>query len=246
MPPTIIVTGSAGQAAAKHLRSSVTRNEAITLYRDILRTAKAFHWCDEKGIPWHSKLRAEARKEFEAGKEERDPLLIARMLVTGRECVQEVQRKFNDADRKCWERIQRDSMNRDGGGDGRAPGRNGNWVGIATWALLSWIIAQKIRGWSLTIWAAVQGAWCRHQMGGWWTCWGVGIQLKYQHGFFWISFLFNEFLGKSFDHWENCSTDMTPQRHKIDVIHPFHISLTFRLNSIWCLLEGKCRPICSV
>jgi len=146
MPPTIIVTGSAGQAAAKHLRSSVTRNEAITLYRDILRTAKAFHWCDEKGIPWHSKLRAEARKEFEAGKEERDPLLIARMLVTGRECVQEVQRKFNDADRKCWERIQRDSMNRDGGGDGRAPGRNGNWVGIATWALLSWIIAQKNPG----------------------------------------------------------------------------------------------------
>ena len=111
MPPTVIVKG-AGQAAARHLRSSVTRDEALSLYRDILRTAKAFHWCDERGVPWRTKLRAEARREFEAGREEKDPLIIARMLVTGRECVKEVQRKFNEADRKCWERIQRDSLNR--------------------------------------------------------------------------------------------------------------------------------------
>ena len=122
MSPTIIIPGAAG-TAAKHLRSTVTRSEALILYRDILRTAKAFHWCDEKGIPWHSKLKAEARKEFEASKEEKDPLIIARMLVTGRECVQEVQRKFNDADKKCWERIQQDSMNRDHGGGGNRGGR---------------------------------------------------------------------------------------------------------------------------
>ena len=123
IPPTIIIPGSASKAAAKHLRSSVTRAEAISLYRDILRTAKAFHWCDDKGIPWHTKLKAEARKEFEASREEKDPLIIARMLVTGQECVKEIQRKFNDADRKCWERIQQDSMNRDGGGGGG--GRDG-------------------------------------------------------------------------------------------------------------------------
>ena len=124
MPPSIIIPGSAGQTAAKHLRSSVTRSEALSLYRDILRTAKAFHWCDEKGVPWHTKLRTEARREFEASKEEKDPLIIARMLVTGRECVQEIRRKFNDADRKCWERIQQDSMNRDGGGGGSGDGRD--------------------------------------------------------------------------------------------------------------------------
>lgn len=118
MPPTIIIPGSAG--AAKHLQSSVTRVEALSLYREILRTAKVFHWCDEKGIPWHTKLKAEARREFDASKEEKDPLIIARMLVTGQECVKEIQRKFNDADRKCWERIQQDSLNRDGGDrDGR-------------------------------------------------------------------------------------------------------------------------------
>ncbi len=120
MPPTIIIP-SAGKTAAKHLRASVTRNEAKSLYREILRTAKAFHWCDEKGIPWNMKLKAEARKEFEASREEKDPLIIARMLVTGRECVQQIQRKFNDADRRCWERIQTDSTYRDGGGGKDGP-----------------------------------------------------------------------------------------------------------------------------
>lgn len=119
MPPTIIIPSAGKTAAAKHLRASVTRNEANSLYREILRTCKAFHWCDEKGIPWNVKLKAEARKEFEASREEKDPLIIARMLVTGRECVQQIQRKFNDADRRCWERIQTDSTYRDGGEKGQ-------------------------------------------------------------------------------------------------------------------------------
>jgi hypothetical protein len=127
MPPTII-TPSTGRAAAKHLTSSVTRSEALSLYREILRTAKAFHWCDEQNVPWNAKLKAEARKEFEASRQEKDPLIIARMLVTGRECVREVQRKFNEADRKCWERIQRD-VNRGAGGDDGRGDSNGNGRG---------------------------------------------------------------------------------------------------------------------
>jgi hypothetical protein len=114
MPPTII--RPTATHAAKHLTASVTRSEALSLYREILRTAKAFHWCDEQNVPWNAKLKVEARKEFEASKEEKDPLIIARMLVTGRECVREVQRKFNEADKKCWERIQSD-VNRGAGGD---------------------------------------------------------------------------------------------------------------------------------
>ena len=119
MPPSIILPGSAtARPIAKHLKSSITNAEALSLYREILRTAKAFHWCDENGTPWRNKLRAEARKEFESSREEKDPLLIARMIVTGRECVREVQMKFNEADRKCWERIQQDSIDRGGGGGG--------------------------------------------------------------------------------------------------------------------------------
>jgi len=54
-------------------------------------------------------LREQARREFEESKQEDDPLIIARMLVTGRECVQQVQQKFNDATQAAWKRIEKDS-----------------------------------------------------------------------------------------------------------------------------------------
>lgn len=92
----------------KHFSNNNTRKEAISLYREILRTAKAFHWCDESGEPWSDRLKAEARKEYEASKEEKDPLIIARMLVTGRDCVQQVQNRFNEADKAAWARIERE------------------------------------------------------------------------------------------------------------------------------------------
>ena len=78
------------------------------MYREILRTSKAFHWCDQHGNPWNETLKKEARKEFEASREEKDPLIIARMLVTGRDCVQQIQLKFNEADRAAWKRIETD------------------------------------------------------------------------------------------------------------------------------------------
>mmetsp|Transcript_19565 Transcript_19565/g.24672 ORF Transcript_19565/g.24672 Transcript_19565/m.24672 type:complete len:111 (-) Transcript_19565:57-389(-) len=110
MPPTIITPSSIN--TAKFFRSSTSRKEALSLYREILRTTKAFHWCDERGMPWNTRLRQEARKEFEASREETDPLIIARMLVTGRDCVQQIQQKFNDAERAAMERIEKDSRNR--------------------------------------------------------------------------------------------------------------------------------------
>jgi hypothetical protein len=51
-------------------------------------------------------MRAEVRREFKVNKMERDPLIIVRMLVTGKECIMEVQRKFNEANCKSMERIQ--------------------------------------------------------------------------------------------------------------------------------------------
>jgi hypothetical protein len=111
MPPTIITPSTL--RTAKFFQSSTTRKEALSLYREILRTTKAFHWVDEStGIPWNIRLRQEARKEFEQSREETDPLLVARMLVTGRDCVQKIQMKFNEADRAAWERIEKDSSRR--------------------------------------------------------------------------------------------------------------------------------------
>ena len=90
---------------AKHFASHVTRHESLSLYREILRTSRAFHWCNEQGKPWNKVLKQEARKEFEAARWEKDPLVVARLLVTGRECVQVVQRKFNEADMGIQNRI---------------------------------------------------------------------------------------------------------------------------------------------
>ena len=110
MPPTIINPSSI--RAAKYFKNSTSRKEALSLYREILRTIKAFHWCDEKGVPWNIRLRKEARREFDESREETDPLIIARMLVTGRDCVQQIQQKFNEADRAAWERIEKDNRTR--------------------------------------------------------------------------------------------------------------------------------------
>jgi hypothetical protein len=55
---------------------------------------------------WQTKLGAEARREFKASKMERDLLIIARMLVMGRECAVDVQKIFNEANHKFMEQIQ--------------------------------------------------------------------------------------------------------------------------------------------
>jgi hypothetical protein len=104
MPPKIWIPNRTVAKLSNH------RTEALSLYREILRTAKHFHWCDEKGTPWNKRLEEQARQEFQASKEEKDPLILARLLVTGRDCVQQIQDRFNQADRAAWERIQRDSQ----------------------------------------------------------------------------------------------------------------------------------------
>ena len=93
----------------KHVTDKVRRTEALSLYREILRTAKHFHWADPSGQPWNKKLKEQARKEFEESRRETDPLIIARMIVAGRDCVQQVQNKFNEAIRAAWARIDNDN-----------------------------------------------------------------------------------------------------------------------------------------
>ena len=108
-PPGTTTTGSVG----KHLTPHRNRKEALSLYREILRTAKHFHWKDEKsGQPWNKLLKEKARAEFQEAKNETDPLIIARMLVTGRDCVHQIQNKFNTATTAAWERIEKDSSRR--------------------------------------------------------------------------------------------------------------------------------------
>ena len=113
MPPRLWIPSGGKLPTNKHLTDRTRRKEALSLYREILRTAKHFHWADEKsGRPWNQILKEQARKEFEESRRETDPLIIARMLVTGRDCLQQVQNKFNDATQAAWKRIEKDSTRR--------------------------------------------------------------------------------------------------------------------------------------
>jgi hypothetical protein len=108
MPPKLWIPGGADKEM-KYMTDRMRRSEALSLYREIIRTAKHFHWADDSGRPWNKQLRDNARREFEASREEKDLLVISRMIVTGRDCLQQVQNRFNDATQAAWKRIETDS-----------------------------------------------------------------------------------------------------------------------------------------
>ena len=78
---------------ARRHRLTSTRREALSLYRDILRASRFFLWPNEKGVLWRDVLRASSRKEFEDARFEQDPEIIARLLVGGRDALQQAVEK---------------------------------------------------------------------------------------------------------------------------------------------------------
>ncbi|EHA8589859.1 LYR motif-containing protein 4B [Cocos nucifera] len=82
-------------AARRRLTS--TRREALGLYRDILRATRFFTWPDARGIPWRDVLRENARREFEEARFERDPEVVTRLLIGGRDAVQKALDKLVEA-----------------------------------------------------------------------------------------------------------------------------------------------------
>ena len=69
-------------------RLTSTRREALCLYRDIFRATRFFLWPDNRGVLWRDILRENARKEFEEARFEKDPEVITRLLIGGRDAVQ--------------------------------------------------------------------------------------------------------------------------------------------------------------
>ena len=90
-----------------HLLKPPVNREAIILYREILRTARAFYWPNEHGEQWSQVLAKSARKEFEEARYERDPLIIARLLVVGRDAMMQAQNKFTEMEEKMKEHISK-------------------------------------------------------------------------------------------------------------------------------------------
>jgi len=86
-------------------RLTSTRREALSLYRDILRASRFFTWNDTKGVLWRDLLRDSARKEFELARFETDPEIVTRLLIGGREAVNNAIDKLAEKQR---EQIQKD------------------------------------------------------------------------------------------------------------------------------------------
>lgn len=84
-------------------RLTSTRREALSLYRDILRASRFFVWPDPRGVPWRDVLRDNARREFEEARFERDPEVVTRLLIGGRDAVQAALDKLVETHRRNME-----------------------------------------------------------------------------------------------------------------------------------------------
>ncbi|XP_047953109.1 uncharacterized protein LOC125209764 [Salvia hispanica] len=87
-------------------RLTSTRREALSLYRDIIRATRFFMWPDSRGVLWRDVLRENARKEFEAARFEKDPEVVTRLLIGGRDAVQAAIDKLVE---KQKEQIEKES-----------------------------------------------------------------------------------------------------------------------------------------
>nr|CAD1825060.1 unnamed protein product [Ananas comosus var. bracteatus] len=94
-------------------RLTSTRREALALHRDALRATCFFTWPDARGVPWRDVLRANVRREFEEARFERDPEVIAKLLIGGRGVVQKALGRLDDASKKM---VDAEARNRSGGG----------------------------------------------------------------------------------------------------------------------------------
>ncbi|XP_021675229.2 uncharacterized protein LOC110661038 [Hevea brasiliensis] len=94
-------------------RLTSNRREALHLYRDILRATRFFFWPDSRGVLWRDVLRENARKEFEEARFEKDPEIVTRLLIGGRDAVQSALEKLAEKQRQQIEK------ERGSGGDRR-------------------------------------------------------------------------------------------------------------------------------
>ncbi|KAK6115147.1 hypothetical protein DH2020_007416 [Rehmannia glutinosa] len=93
-------------------RLTSTRREALSLYRDIIRATRFFMWPDSRGVLWRDVLRENARKEFDEARFEKDPEVITRLLIGGRDAVQSALDKLVEKQKQQIEKERNESHRR--------------------------------------------------------------------------------------------------------------------------------------
>ena len=109
--------GAAMKQNDAHVKSALltTRKEALSLYRAVIRASVLFVWKDTKGRMWKDVIRESARKEFEEGKHERDPEMVNRLILSGREAVDAALDRFMEQRQKIIDE-ENQGTSGDGGG----------------------------------------------------------------------------------------------------------------------------------
>ncbi len=79
----------------ERLNQQIPNKEALRLYRSVVKFAKLFDWKDPRGIPWSVILKKSARMEFENSKEEKDPVKLGQMLISGWEALMNAKQKYS-------------------------------------------------------------------------------------------------------------------------------------------------------
>jgi hypothetical protein len=75
-------------------RLTTARKEVLQLYRDILKSCRKFQFPNEKGELWSGVLRKSARGEIESARYEKDPVVITRLIIGGRDALHQVEERF--------------------------------------------------------------------------------------------------------------------------------------------------------
>lgn len=74
------------------------RTEALSLYREILRTARVFSGQkDANGVDWMPRLIASAREEFQSARDLGEEVEISRRIVVGRDALYKIQGKVSSS-----------------------------------------------------------------------------------------------------------------------------------------------------
>ncbi|KAI3945367.1 hypothetical protein MKW92_032952 [Papaver armeniacum] len=81
-------------------RVTSMKREALSLYRDIIRATRFFAWVDKKGVLWRDVLRENARREFEESRFEKDPEIVTKLLIGGRDAVESALEKLAEKQRQ--------------------------------------------------------------------------------------------------------------------------------------------------
>lgn len=71
----------------QQIRKKPPNREGIRQYREILKFSNEFYWTNERGQVWRDIIRKSARHEFNISRNEEDPMIQYKMMITTRDSM---------------------------------------------------------------------------------------------------------------------------------------------------------------